>query len=224
MLTDDRRCTWTERDWRWRDASVWLSASFSKLSTGLQWRLPNALLICPDKKLPALWKKKIKKNTQLATKTALSTFKAFCGEKYPDKDQDFDEISKEKLNKLLVDFYPNARKKIGGNYKKTGLTSIRFGLQRYFILKRGFNIIADDAFKQSNQVFEAVVVQLKRQGFVKVDHHKPIKKEDLAKIFSSFDQSSPNPTDCKSMQHFVWFNIMYQLIRRGRENLHLHTK
>ena len=90
--------------------------------------------------------------------------------------------------------------KNGGNYKKTALRSIRFGLQRYLILKRGFYIIADDAFKQSNQVFEAVVVQPKRQGLAKVDHHVPIKKEDLAKIFSSYDQSSLNP---KSLQHFV---------------------
>ena len=89
-----------------------------------------------------------------------------------------------------------------GNYKKTALTSIRFGLQRYFNRKRGFNIIADSAFEQSNQVFEAVVVQLKRQGFAKVDHHEPIKKEDLAKIYSSYDQSSPSP---KSLQQFVWF-------------------
>ena len=98
---------------------------------------------------------------------------------------------------------------------------MHFGLQRYFILKRGFNIAADDAFKQSNQVFEAVVVQLKRQGFAKVDHHESIKKEDLAKTYSSYDQSSPNP---KALLYFVWFNIMYQLIRRGRENRRLHTK
>ena len=51
------------------------------------------------------------KNTQLATKTAFSTLKALCGEKYPEKDQDFDKISKEELKEILVDFYPNARKK-----------------------------------------------------------------------------------------------------------------
>ena len=72
------------------------------------------------------------KNTQLATKTAFSTLKAFCGEKYPEKDQNFDEISKEELNELLVDFYSNAREKKGGNYNKTALTSFRFCLQRYF--------------------------------------------------------------------------------------------
>ena len=59
------------------------------------------------------------KNTQLATKTAFSTLKAFCGEKYPEKDQNFDEISKEELNELLVDFYSNARE------KKTEETTIR---------------------------------------------------------------------------------------------------
>ena len=53
------------------------------------------------------------KNTQVVTTTALNTFRAFCGEKHPDKTQDFEEISKEELNELLVDFYPNARKNIG---------------------------------------------------------------------------------------------------------------
>ena len=33
------------------------------------------------------------KNTLLVTKIALNTFRAFCGEKHPDKTQDFDEIS-----------------------------------------------------------------------------------------------------------------------------------
>jgi len=91
----------------------------------------------------------------------LNTFRAFCGEKHPDKMKDFDEISKEELNELLVDFYPNAREKTGGHYKKSAFSSIRFGLQRHFMLKREFNIISDPLFKQSNQVFEAVVVELK---------------------------------------------------------------
>ena len=82
------------------------------------------------------------------------------------------KISKEELNKLLVDFYPNTRKKNRGNYEKTALTSIRFGLQRY-------------AFELPNQVFEAVVVQLKRHGFAKVNHHEPIDKKDLIKIYMS---------------------------------------
>ena len=128
---------------------------------------PSRFADLSRQEIAGLVEEKDSKNTQSATKTALSTLKAFCGEKYPDKVQKFDQISKEELNELLVDFYPNARKKTGGNYKKTALTSICFGLQRYFNRKRRFNIIADGAFEQSNQVFEAVVVQRKRQGLPK---------------------------------------------------------
>ena len=60
------------------------------------------------------------------------------------------------------------------------------------MLKREFNIILDPPFKQSNRVFEAVVVELKRQGFAKVELHEPMLTEDLAKICSSYDPSSPN--------------------------------
>ena len=64
------------------------------------------------------------------------------------------------------------------------------------MLKREFNIISNPLFKQSNQVVEAVVVELKRQGFAKVEHHEPILTEDLAKIYLSYDPSSPNQSLC----------------------------
>ena len=67
----------------------------------------------------------------------------------------------------------------------------------------------------------SAIVELKRQGFGRVDHHSPISKEDLEKIQSSYNPSSPDP---RSLQQVVWFNIMFHLIRRGRENLRLLTK
>ena len=173
------------------------------------------------KEIAGLVDGKDSKKLQLVTKTALTTFRAFSEEKHRDKTQDFDEISKKELNELLVDFYLNARKKSGGHYKKSALSSIRFGLQRHFMLTREFNIISDPLFKQSNQVFEAVVVELKPQGFAKVEHHEPILTEDLVKIYSSHAPSSLDP---KSLQYFVWFSIMFHLIRRGRENLCLHKR
>ena len=39
------------------------------------------------------------KNTQLVTKTALTTFRAFCEEKHPDKTQAFDKISRTRRTK-----------------------------------------------------------------------------------------------------------------------------
>ena len=98
---------------------------------------------------------------------------------------------------------------------------IRFGLQRRFLLKREFDIINDGEFSISNHIFEAAIVELKRQGFRRVNHHNPISKEDLEKIQSSYNPTSPDP---KSLKQVVWFNIMLHLIRRGRENLRLLTK
>ena len=71
------------------------------------------------------------------------------------------------------------------------------------------------------QAIEAAIVELKRQGFGRVDHHSPISKEDLEEIQSSYNPSSP---DSKSLQQEVWFNIMFHLIRHGRVNLRLLTK
>jgi len=90
-----------------------------------------------------------------------------------------------------------------------------------FLLKREFDITSDGEFSESNQIFKAAIVELKRQGFGKVDDHIPISKEDLEKIHSSYNPSSPDP---KSLQQVVWFNTMFHLIRRGRENLQLLTK
>ena len=130
-------------------------------------------------------------------------------------------IPKKELNELLVNFWPNAKKQNGDSYKKSALMGIQFGLQRHFLLKREFDVISDGEFSKSNQIFEAAIVELKRQGFGRVDHHSPISKEDLEKIQSSYNPSSPDP---KSLQQVVWFNIMFHLIRRGRENLRLLTK
>ena len=52
-----------------------------------------------------------------------------------------------------------------------------------------------------------IIVELKRQGFGKFDHHRPISKEDLDKIRSSYNPSSPDP---KSLQQVVWFNLMFK--------------
>ena len=121
----------------------------------------------------------------------------------------------------MAAFYPNARKKNGENYKKSALMGLRFGLQRHFLLKKNINIIGDQGFAKSNQVYEAAIVELKRQGFGNVEHHNSISREDLQKIQLSYNPAVPDP---KSLQRFVWFNIMFHLIRRGRENLRLFTK
>ena len=165
-------------------------------------------------------------NTRKATKNAVVTFLAYGNEVKPEDErvkntESLEKIPKKELNELLANFWPNAKKQNEDSYKKSALMGIRFGLQRHFLLKRELDIISDGEFSKSNQIFEAAIVELKRQRFGNVDHHIPISKEDLEKIQSSYNPSSPDP---KSLQQVVWFNIMFHLIRRGRENLRLLTK
>ena len=87
---------------------------------------------------------------------------------------------------------------------------LRFGLQRHFLLKRDFDIINDSEFSKPNQVCEAAVVELKRQGFGRVDHHRPISKEDLEKNQSCYNPSSPDP---KSLQEVAWFTALFTNMR-----------
>ena len=59
---------------------------------------------------------------------------------------------------------------------------------------------------------------MRRKGFRTVNHHTPITKDDMAKLYSGkiivFEVKAPSP-----LLNKVWFEIMYYLCRRGQENL-----
>ena len=68
-------------------------------------------------------------------------------------------------------------------YSKSTLNSFRFGLNRHYLSTRDINIINDPAFNETNKVFGAKCVELKRQGLAKVEHKQPICQEDLQKLY-----------------------------------------
>ena len=72
MMTEDRRCTWTECDWGWCDHSVWL-ARFSNFCIAMA--TPSRFADLSRQEIAGLVEEKDSKNTQSATKTALSTLK-----------------------------------------------------------------------------------------------------------------------------------------------------
>ena len=51
------------------------------------------------------------------------------------------------------------------------------------------------------------------------NHYPEIEPEDLRKVYQSFDPNCPN-----GLQEKVWFDIMFHLVRRGRENLRGMTR
>jgi hypothetical protein len=85
-----------------------------------------------------------------------------------------------------------------------------------------FDIDQDPIFQTSNEIYKAMLVKLQRNGYGKTEHKEPISKEDMQKLYAhpfTFKTSTP-----VGLQNKVFFEIMLYLCRRGRENLHNHTK
>ena len=119
---------------------------------------------------------------------------------------------KESLAAVLKLFYIEARKEDGTAYSKSTLNSFRFGLNRHYLSTRDINIINDPAFNETNKVFGAKCVELKRQGLAKVEHKQPICQEDLQKLCECgiFDISNP-----VTLQNKIFFEVMLYFCRRG---------
>ena len=116
-------------------------------------------------------------------------------------------------------FYAGARTAKGEMYKVNSLKALRFSLQRFFIDSRGINIIDDDEFEKSNCCFHNVLNELKKSGKGSTEHYPEIEPEDLQKLNASFDINNP-----VGLLEKVWFDIVFYLIRRGRENLRQMTR
>jgi len=170
-----------------------------------------------DEDIEKLLNEKESKSTKSATKQAVKIPREFCLEK--GVSADFEGLSKLELNQLLKQFYANARKQDGSFYTKNTLNSIRYGLGRHLKKEKKFNIVEDPHFGECNQVFSASLVELKKNGYAKVNHHPEITKDDLVKLYSSFDLTTP-----RGLQQKCLFDIMFFLVRRGRENLREQTK
>jgi len=111
-----------------------------------------------------------------------------------------------------------ARKQNGEKYTKTSLTSILFGLWPFVKnCHPEMDIMSSPDFKQSNTIFKAQTVQLKREDKAKVQHKPTISEEDLQRLYcsSAFDMNM-----AAGLQNKVWFEVMLFFCRRGQESLH----
>ena len=64
------------------------------------------------------------------------------------------------------------------------MVSIRFGLQRFFQSYAKYVIINDRESKLSNDMFKAVLANIKCSGKGSVVHKEIIYEEDIAKLYS----------------------------------------
>ena len=121
------------------------------------------------------------------------------------------------LDTNLRRFYPEARNKSGEVYSKSTLLGFRQSVERFLNeppLNKGLKLSSDPRFKRSNEMLNAQVVNLKRQGKENVKHKPTIENEDLVRLKSSQVLALSNPL---ALLRNVWFHVVPFFCKRGRE-------
>lgn len=151
-------------------------------------------------------------NTKNVIKGALTILKSYCGE----KNLEFTGLSNDvdELNKLLSKFYAAVRTKTGELYSKKSMLSIGYGLQKHFKKASNIDIVNSVEFSGANQIFQAMLVKLKKEGKSEVNHKSPLSREDLTLLYNYFDSNTP-----KGLQDNVFVDFIIYFCNRGRENL-----
>uniref|UniRef100_A0A1I8G3L1 CCHC-type domain-containing protein n=1 Tax=Macrostomum lignano TaxID=282301 RepID=A0A1I8G3L1_9PLAT len=124
---------------------------------------------------------------------------------------DFKNVSVEELARWIRYFYASKRKPDGGFYSPNTIVGLRAALYRYFMKLRGLNIIAEPAFHAANLMVKHVCNAYLKSGG-RIRHYDAIESEDLMKLASYFDRSTP-----ARLQEEVYFNIIFYYGNRGRE-------
>jgi hypothetical protein len=129
-----------------------------------------------------LSEKDSKKNTKRAISTSVKCFRNYL--QANGIDQEFESFEAGVLDGRSKEYYASVRKANDEHLKKSTLHTFRYGLKRF--LNDSINIDISDTrtFPDSNKMFHAVLVDLKKKGFGKVDYKPPITKEDLTKLYS----------------------------------------
>ena len=167
------------------------------------------------------------KNTRKSTDLWMNCFKKYLNKK---KLPGADDIPNADLPEILESFYCEVEKSAGKTsakfeddeqktYKNTTMRTIRAALARYYHDNRSIDIITNEAFVRSNQIFKGIQKINKKKGFGKIESKSPITETDMEKITNYFLTHMNGPPNPRKLQEVILFNVIYYLCRRGRENL-----
>ncbi|WAR13682.1 hypothetical protein MAR_003787 [Mya arenaria] len=101
--------------------------------------------------------------------------------------------------------------------------SVKYGLSKYLKEKCRIDISTDNDFVTAIKTFKAKLTDLQKKGKGSVVHRPQIADYDMKKLMDPFNVAFNVNTPC-GLQNKVWFDIMYHLCRRGRENLRVMKK
>ena len=173
-----------------------------------------------EQEIEALLSSRDSSSTKSSTRMSVNCLREFC-EQNKINFSEVDRMCKTELCDLLRKFYVSARTKTGELYQKNTLNCIKYGLARHFRSFSGIDIINDPEFTAANAAFKAQGIDLKRQGKATIQHFPEIEPKDLRKLYDSVAKEINTP---RGLQRKVWLDVMFYLIRRGRENLRQMTK
>ena len=117
-----------------------------------------------EQQLQTIVENKDAMNTKRSTNQAVKIFREYLAENA--QSNDFESFSPSELDTFLEKFYAEARNRNGKLYKKSSLTTMRFGLSRHINNALDIDIMKDLRFKNSNTISKAVSKDLKRQCLV----------------------------------------------------------
>ena len=123
-------------------------------------------------------------------------------------------MSIQELDENLRQFYAEARNCNGENYSRATLLSLRNGIERFLNTppnNRGISFNKDSRFVLSNQMLDAKIKQLKKDGLQNPTHKPAIEQEDLEKLKNGEILSLTQPL---SLLRNVWFKISLYWCRR----------
>ena len=133
----------------------------------------------PENKMQTILEQKDKVNTQKATQSAVSQFKAYLRMK---KLLNIMSIDLELPASTLRSYYVELRPQNDENYSVQSLKFKRAALNRFFKPNRGIDIILDTEFTRANKMFKGVLVQYKKSGKGVKHSYPKIIPEDMNKI------------------------------------------
>jgi hypothetical protein len=138
----------------------------------------------------------------------------------------FETLSAKELNDLLGRYYTEARTAEGKEYTKSSLINLRASLNLYLRNEphnRQINILRDEEFQSSNNIFLGVI-KPQKQARLGVTTHKTaisITDADMDKLLGS---EVLNPRTPARLFNRVWIYVMLLFGRRGRERQHYLKK
>ncbi|EDO29504.1 predicted protein [Nematostella vectensis] len=114
-----------------------------------------------------------------------------------------EDMSLGQLDANLRRFYAEARKINEEMYSKKTLLGFRHAIERHLNqphLSRSLKLSTDPRFKRSNEMLDAQLVQMKRNGLENTKHKPAIEDEDLKNLKTSKalspDTPSQSPKKC----------------------------